>query len=1040
MSDQMDTNSDKDSNNKNNADDNGSPTDQTGRSDAPDMEKSGKAVNDTVDASIEEDRDDDGEATRIGLPPIAQSPVPTAEESVPTAEESVPTAEENAPAEEDDAPTVEQKAPTEQSTANTESDQESESGESELYVPDAEDEPGEATVIIGAQLQPIQVDDDFDPEATIIQPSLPNGPVSSAESDLSEDDPEATVFLPVSPVSTAGAAEEEAGNETIIQPAPEISTGSDIKSEEETLDATVIQAPADPTLNNAEVGNADATVIRPVQESATGPVNPGVNETEATSSVPRKPIKVIKDRFELLQVLGAGGMGTVYKAIDRRKVEAKDRNPYVAVKVLNDDFKDHPDAFISLQRESRKSQSLAHPNIVTVYDFDRDNEVVFMTMEYLEGEDLDSLIERQDGASMALDQAVKILQGMANALIQAHKANVIHSDFKPGNVFVTKEGEVKVFDFGIARAVSKQGQGDDGEKTNFDAGSLGALTPTYASLEMLLGEDPDPRDDVYALACIAYQLFSGGHPYNRASADQALAQKLKPQKLGNLSNQQWKAIERGLALKRADRTRSVEMFMAEFNKTLPVRTLLAAAVVLVLVVGVAAKVFLTPEAVDESEIRAEVKEEVVAAVKAKTEEEIQKNRLREVLSATPFVGDWEQRLWREMDYARQTLPVSNEWLVQQERLVADIYLSHSQALRQQGDASAAATILQTIKDNLFRSGQDLASNSDLHAAVMAEDELQQVALEEERLRQQEAEREQSFDTVLSKVRAQMECRKPLNTSVFDKRLTELQQIDAARAKQYRNEWIKGVATCIRIVAKYDPDLARKIQSYSNKEFNNDKRIKSIVILDKDPCRAEWAGKGATAESFICTDQIAGQAGPRIVVVPGIKGANPFGISQYEVSVQQFNQFCNEQSSCKRKSGNGDLPVTQVSIQEAMSYVQWLSEKTGHRYGLPTVAQWQHAASATGDDLDSNRNCKVKTKGIVRSKSLQPATQGKPNGWGLVNHVGNAQEFAMDLKGGIFALGGSRSDSFSRCTVTLKKKHKGKKDSITGFRIVRELRG
>jgi len=92
-------------------------------------------------------------------------------------------------------------------------------------------------------------------------------------------------------------------------------------------------------------------------------------------------VKLLKNRFVLEDVLGVGGMGVVYKAKDLLKVEAKDRDPYVAIKVLSDEFKTHPEAFISLQRESKKAQHIANHNTVKVYDFDRDGDVVFMTME-----------------------------------------------------------------------------------------------------------------------------------------------------------------------------------------------------------------------------------------------------------------------------------------------------------------------------------------------------------------------------------------------------------------------------------------------------------------------------------------------------------------------------------------------------------------------------------------------------------------------------------------------------------------------------------
>ena len=120
------------------------------------------------------------------------------------------------------------------------------------------------------------------------------------------------------------------------------------------------------------------------------------NRSEADEKT-RQIVKVgivLKNRFILEGVIARGGMGVVYKAKDLRKVEALERNPYIAIKVLGEDFKQHPESWIGLQRETRKTQQLSHPNIITVYDFDRDGENVFMTMELLEGEPLTELLQR----------------------------------------------------------------------------------------------------------------------------------------------------------------------------------------------------------------------------------------------------------------------------------------------------------------------------------------------------------------------------------------------------------------------------------------------------------------------------------------------------------------------------------------------------------------------------------------------------------------------------------------------------------------------
>lgn len=268
----------------------------------------------------------------------------------------------------------------------------------------------------------------------------------------------------------------------------------------------------------------------------------------------------LKDRFVLEKVIGRGGMGVVYLAVDERKVEARDRNPRIAVKVLNPEFRRHPDSLVALQREARRSQQLAHDNIVRVYDFDKDGGVVYMTMEYVDGEDLKTLIRSYGDKGMPLADALPIIEGMSLALGRAHRDGIVHSDFKPGNVMLTKERIAKVFDFGIARA-GKHRTDVSGEQTVFDAGSLGALTPAYASLEMLRGMDPEPADDLYGLACVIYEMLAGRHPFDKLNAEQALQKKLSPVRIPGLTNRQWQALKSGLALQRVNRIASAEALL-----------------------------------------------------------------------------------------------------------------------------------------------------------------------------------------------------------------------------------------------------------------------------------------------------------------------------------------------------------------------------------------------------------------------------------------------------------------------------------------------
>ncbi|MBY6204262.1 serine/threonine-protein kinase [Halomonas denitrificans] len=336
-------------------------------------------------------------------------------------------------------------------------------------------------------------------------------------------------------------------------------------------DATVMDDGA--SIDNA-TDRDDATVV-----DRREPGN-GVPRQRITAPIPAGAM-ALKQRFILEERLGRGGMGQVYKARDLRKVEAQDDNPWVAIKILGEEFSRHPKALISLQREAKKSQQLAHPNVVTVYDFDRDGDRVFMTMELLQGAPLSGWkeIDYAEGRRPSPERMVK---EMAAGLAYAHKFGVVHSDFKPDNVFVTTDGRVKILDFGIARIVDSAV-----EKDSFDAGELGALTLGYASLEMLQGgNEPHPADDVYALGLTAYILFSGKHPFDGKHAVEAMNAGMTPEPLRNVKRHQWKAIAGALQFERKDRIASAELFLKQFSgKTRRNRLLIAAVVALALSSG-----------------------------------------------------------------------------------------------------------------------------------------------------------------------------------------------------------------------------------------------------------------------------------------------------------------------------------------------------------------------------------------------------------------------------------------------------------------------
>jgi len=393
---------------------------------------------------------------------------------------------------------------------------------------------------------------------------------------------DATVVHPVAhPEQDAITEIINSDDKTIIKTADQDPDKTKLIEQEAHLAATVI-INADPnetrinqsppqahTKTKTQTRSADATqIINPLTNTLHKPFTQGGD--------------VINSRFIIEKILGQGGMGMVCKALDLRKVEADDQQPYVAIKLLSGDFEQHPHAFKTLQREAKKSQALAHPNIITVYDFDRDGDTIYMTMEILDGYPLDAVIRGVTDIELTRKDSLRIIREIANALAYAHSKGIIHSDLKPANIFYTKSGQTKVLDFGIARAIDSELY-----KDNYDAGELNAITPKYASLEMFEHEPPDPRDDIYALGLIAGELLCGKHPYAGNYASVVKAKHLKPELDKSLGFLYKRVITNAISVERDNRTQTAAKFLSGLNwaEKGPKRLFIAGILVVILAVA-----------------------------------------------------------------------------------------------------------------------------------------------------------------------------------------------------------------------------------------------------------------------------------------------------------------------------------------------------------------------------------------------------------------------------------------------------------------------
>jgi hypothetical protein len=222
------------------------------------------------------------------------------------------------------------------------------------------------------------------------------------------------------------------------------------------------------------------------------------------------------DRYRLLQVLGRGGMGTVYEAED---IELDRR---VAIKLMHADLTRSSDAVARFRREARVAAAFTHPNVVTVHDFGVDEgSGAFIVMELLQGVSLREQLQRT--GRLPAPRSIKILRGVTSAVEAAHKRALIHRDLKPENVFLSMTHNLetpKVLDFGIVKTISSNGLTHD--TASLLATGPGHLlgTPRYMSPEQLEGDEPSVSWDIWALAIMAYEMLVGAFPFPLASPDQ----------------------------------------------------------------------------------------------------------------------------------------------------------------------------------------------------------------------------------------------------------------------------------------------------------------------------------------------------------------------------------------------------------------------------------------------------------------------------------------------------------------------------------------
>jgi serine/threonine-protein kinase len=268
--------------------------------------------------------------------------------------------------------------------------------------------------------------------------------------------------------------------------------------------------------------------------------------------------------YEILSPLATGGMGEVYRALDTRL----DRE--VAIKVLHVRFAEDPEALSRFQQEAKIVAALSHPNILTIFDYGAQEKILFTVTELLDGEPLRAWMTTSDHApNEILEKAMDVAQGLA----AAHAKGIVHRDLKPENVYLTKDGRIKILDFGLAHWRQEQRSASDFSTPKLSSHTQpGTILGTiqYLSPEQAMGEEIDVRSDLFSFGCLLYEMIAGNHPFAKESVAETIAAILRDQPDYTVLREKFPAIvpilQKCLEKRKEDRYSSSEEMLTELRK------------------------------------------------------------------------------------------------------------------------------------------------------------------------------------------------------------------------------------------------------------------------------------------------------------------------------------------------------------------------------------------------------------------------------------------------------------------------------------------
>jgi formylglycine-generating enzyme required for sulfatase activity len=628
-------------------------------------------------------------------------------------------------------------------------------------------------------------------------------------------------------------------------------------------------------------------------------------------------------RYRLERLIGMGGMGQVWQATDLATHAELGHSELVALKILPPQLTQSPAHAKLLIEEATQARRLAHDNIVRVYEWAQDpaTSSYFIIMECLEGQDLDAWLVEHGKATP--EQVEQMLRPVAHALQYAwDKHRLVHRDLKPGNVFLTSEGEIKLLDFGIASRARNTGSTLGLETPN--AGTAGYRAPEAGTHQ----GSPRPQLDVYAVAVMIYQLLEGAMPFGEQRA-----QGVHPARPSALNEAQWLVLQRGFALDAGERPPSVEALLDALRSA---------------------------AGPSKEELAARAAEEKAKAAR-------------------------EEELAREADLQRKA---------EAERQRQD-EVQRQLALAEQRKQQAQAAAVEKAKQEQLRRELDKQRKIEAEEAARAR---------KENLRQQLIARREAD---AQKARQAEEERQ--------RKLAQLKAEAAYRLEQDRHrkeEAARKAAELAALAASPVPDANGVLR---DRFLDGTGKGPDLVLIPTGRFQM-----GSTEYEHSIALKAGSQPSQLAKELPahwvGIERS--FALGRFPVTVREWRQFVHATGWESKLDVSwadpgfkqtDDHPVVCVSWDDAQLYVQWLSEKTGQLYRLPSEAEWEyacragtHTAFSFGDEIstehanyDGHFTYNHGARGESRGGTTAVNTF-QPNPWGLFDMHGNVWEWVQDV--------------------------------------------